>query len=112
MQDVVSNCPIEDAMRVLSGRWATLLLYYLKEGPKRFSELQRDNPSISHRILTLELRKLEDAGLVARTAYEGFPLRVEYSLSEPGTELMPLIDALGDWWAVSFPRRRECRDAA
>ncbi len=112
MQDVVSNCPIEDAMRVLSGRWATLLLYYLKEGPKRFSELQRDNPSISHRILTLELRKLEDAGLVARTAYEGFPLRVEYSLSEPGAELMPLIDALGDWWAVSFPRRRECRDAA
>mgnify|MGYP003345126487 CR=1 FL=1 len=47
MQDVVSNCPIEDAMRVLSGRWATLLLYYLKDGPKRFSELQRDNPSIS-----------------------------------------------------------------
>lgn len=112
MQDVVSNCPIEDAMRVLSGRWATLLLYYLKDGPKRFSELQRDNPSISHRILTLELRKLEDAGLVARTAYEGFPLRVEYSLSTPGAELMPLIDALGDWWAVSFPRRRECRDAA
>lgn len=112
MQDVVSNCPIEDAMRVLSGRWATLLLYYLKDGPKRFSELQRDNPSISHRILTLELRKLEEAGLVARTAYEGFPLRVEYSLSMPGTELMPLIDALGDWWAISFPRRRECRDAA
>lgn len=112
MQDVVSNCPIEDAMRVLSGRWATLLLYYLKGGPKRFSELQRDNPSISHRILTLELRKLEDAGLVARTAYEGFPLRVEYSLSAPGAELMPLIDALGNWWAVSFPRRRECRDAA
>ena len=103
MQDVVSSCPIEDAMRVLSGRWATLLLYYLKDGPKRFS---------SHRILTLELRKLEDAGLVARTAYEGFPLRVEYSLSAPGAELMPLIDAIGDWWAASFPRRRECRDAA
>ena len=75
MQDVVSGCPIEDAMRVLSGRWATLLLYYLKDRPKRFSELQRDNPTISHRILTLELRKLEEAGLIERTAYEGFPLQ-------------------------------------
>ena len=113
MQDVVSSCPIEDAMRVLSGRcWATLLLYYLKDGPKRFSELQRDNPTISHRILTLELRKLEDAGLVERTAFEGFPLRVEYALSAPGAELMPMIDAIGDWWAASFPRRRECRSAA
>lgn len=112
MQDVISNCPIEDAMRVLSGRWATLLLYYLKDSPKRFSELQRDNPSISHRILTLELRKLEEAGLVTRTAFQGFPLRVEYALSAPGAELMPMIDAIGDWWATSFPRRRACRDAA
>ena len=79
MQTVVSRCPIEEVMRVLSGRWPTLLLYYLKDGVKRFSDLQRDNPTISHRMLTLELRKLEVTGIVARTAHEGYPLRVDYS---------------------------------
>jgi len=98
MLDVVSNCPIEEAMRVLSGRWPTLLLYYLKDRPKRFSELRRDNPTISHRILTLELRKLEQAGIVVRTAQGGFPLHVEYDLTAHGRALVPLIDALGSWW--------------
>jgi len=98
MKDVVSRCPIEEAMRVLSGRWPTLLLYYLKERPKRFSDLQRDNPTVSHRMLSLELRKLEEAGIVRRTAFEGYPLRVEYALTPAGERLVPLIDALGDWW--------------
>jgi DNA-binding HxlR family transcriptional regulator len=99
MQTVVSRCPIEEVMRVLSGRWPTLLLYYLKDGVKRFSDLQRDNPTISHRMLTLELRKLEVAGIVTRTAHEGYPLRVEYALTEAGRRLVPLVDALGEWWA-------------
>jgi len=54
MKDLVSRCPIEEAMRLLSGRWPTLLLYYLKEGTKRFSDLKRDNPALSHRMLTLD----------------------------------------------------------
>ena len=98
MKNVVSQCPIEEAMRVLSGRWPTLLLYYLKDGTKRFNELRRDNPTVSHRILTLELRKLEEAGIVRRTAYPGYPLRVDYDLTARGRKLVPLIDALGDWW--------------
>ncbi|TIO08275.1 helix-turn-helix domain-containing protein [Mesorhizobium sp.] len=98
MKDVVSSCPIEEAMRVLSGRWPTLLLYYLKDGTKRFSDLRRDNPTVSHRILALELRKLEVAGIVRRTAHAGYPLRVDYDLTAPGLKLVPLIDALGDWW--------------
>lgn len=98
MQTVVSKCPIEEVMRVLSGRWPTLLLYYLKDGVKRFGDLRRDNPTISHRMLTLELRKLEEAGIVKRTAYEGYPLRVDYELTDGGRKLVPLIDALGDWW--------------
>jgi DNA-binding HxlR family transcriptional regulator len=99
MKDVVSNCPIEEVMRVLSGRWPTLLLYYLKDGTKRFSDLRRDNPTLSHRMLALELRKLEVAGIVRRTAYAGYPLRVDYDLTASGLKLVPLIDALGDWWA-------------
>ncbi|AZO70135.1 MAG: helix-turn-helix transcriptional regulator [Mesorhizobium sp.] len=98
MKDVVSRCPIEETMRVLSGRWPTLLLYYLKDGTKRFSELRRDNPTVSHRILALELRKLEDAGIVRRTAHSGYPLRVDYDLTTSGRKLVPLIDALGAWW--------------
>ena len=107
MKTTVSHCPIEGAMRVLSGRWPTLLLYYLKEGTKRFSDLRRDNPTVSHRILSLELRKLEAAGIVRRTAYGGYPLRVEYTLTPFGQELVPLIDAIGAWW-----RRAHSRAAA
>ena len=73
MKDVVSDCPIEDAMRVLRGRWPTLLLYYLKDGPKRFSDLRRDNLTVSHRMLALELRRLAAAGLVRRTDFPGYP---------------------------------------
>ncbi|MFC3166366.1 winged helix-turn-helix transcriptional regulator [Ciceribacter thiooxidans] len=98
MKNLVSRCPIEEVMQVLSGRWPTLLIYYLKDGTKRFSDLRRDNPTVSHRILTLELRKLEDAGIVERTAFDGYPLRVEYDLTPAGTTLVPLLDALGTWW--------------
>ncbi|MGQ3290897.1 MAG: winged helix-turn-helix transcriptional regulator, partial [Shinella sp.] len=73
MKDLVSRCPIEEVMQVLGGRWPTLLIYYLKDGTKRFSDLRRDNPTVSHRILTLELRKLEKAGLVERTVFDGYP---------------------------------------
>jgi DNA-binding HxlR family transcriptional regulator len=105
MKTLVSACPIEDVMQVLSGRWPTLLLYYLKDGTKRFSDLQRDNPTVSHRILSMELRKLEQAGLVARTAFEGYPLRVEYDLTPAGSQLVPMIDQLADWWESSVKTR-------
>lgn len=98
MKDLVSRCPIEEAMQVIGGRWPTLLIYYLKDGTKRFSDLRRDNPTVSHRILALELRKLERAGIVQRTVFEGYPLRVEYDLTSAGLSVVPLIDALGDWW--------------
>jgi DNA-binding HxlR family transcriptional regulator len=105
MKDVVSRCPIEEAMRVLSGRWPTLLLYYLKDRSKRFGELRRDNPTVSHRMLTLELRKLEEAGIVRRTEQPGYPRHVSYELTEAGVKLVPLIDALGDWWEQTDANR-------
>jgi DNA-binding HxlR family transcriptional regulator len=98
MKDLVSRCPIEEAMQVLSGRWPTLLLYYLKDGEKRFNELRRDNPTVSHRILTLELRKLEEAGIVRRTSHDGYPLRVDYALTPFGLRLVPLLNEVGRWW--------------
>lgn len=115
MKTLVSACPIEDVMRVLSGRWPTLLLYYLKEGTKRFSDLQRDNPTVSHRILALELKKLEKVGLVSRTEHTGYPRHVDYDLTEAGRQLVPMIDGLADWWEASAPLRAgtiPLRDAA
>lgn len=106
MKDVVSNCPIEEVMRVLGGRWPSLLIYYLKDGSKRFSDLKRDNPTVSHRMLTLELRKLEEIGIVRRTDHAGYPRRVDYTLTPAGIKLVPLIDALGAWWeATHFDRK-------
>ncbi len=98
MKELVTRCPIEEVMQLLGGRWPALILYYLRGGTKRFADLRRDNRTISHRMLTHELRKLQAAGIVCRTEYEGYPLRVEYRLSEAGLSLLPLIDALGDWW--------------
>ncbi|HID8535079.1 TPA: winged helix-turn-helix transcriptional regulator [Stenotrophomonas maltophilia] len=101
MKTLVSRCPIEEVMQVLSGRWPTLLIYYLKEGTKRFSDLRRDNPAISHKMLALELRKLESAGIVHRAEFSSYPLRVEYSLTRAGVRLVPLLDALGAWWEIA-----------
>lgn len=98
MQQTVSECPIESAMMMLSGRWPTLILYYLKDGTKRFRDLREANPSVSHRILSMELRKLVGAGVVLRTEFPGYPRHVEYELSASGRALVPLIDAIGDWW--------------
>ena len=97
MRELVSRCPIEEVMQVLSGRWPTLLIYYLQNGIRRFSDLRRDNPTISHKMLAFELRKSEDAGAVRRTQFDGYPLRVEYELTDAGYRLIPLVNALGDW---------------
>jgi DNA-binding HxlR family transcriptional regulator len=107
MKDVVSDCSIESVMRVLSGRWPTLLLYYLKDGTKRVNELRRDNPTVSHRMLALELRKLEAAGIVRRIDHDGYPRRVDYELTAGGLRLVPLIDALGGWWEEVEAERGE-----
>ena len=98
MKDAVSGCPIEDAMRLLGGRWRALLIYYLIDGPKRFAQLRRDNPKISHRMLTLELRALENAGVISRTVMPGQIAHVEYELTASGRKVIPLINALGDWY--------------
>lgn len=98
MQERVSECPIEGAMILLSGRWRALILYYLSQGPMRFNELRRANAGISQQMLTRELRALEDAGVISRTVFPEVPPRVEYALTEAGERLMPIIGALADWW--------------
>lgn len=95
MKESVTGCPVEDAMRVLGGRWRILLVYYLLEGPKRFSDLRRAMPRISQRMLTLDLRALEELSLVSRTVYPEVPPKVEYALTDEGRRLQEVVDVLG-----------------
>jgi DNA-binding HxlR family transcriptional regulator len=104
MQNRISKCPIEGAMILLSGRWRALILYYLSKGPQRFNELKRSNAGISQQMLTRELRALEKAGVISRTVYPQVPPRVDYSLTASGERLMPIIDALSDWWEKEVPQ--------
>ncbi|KKB11122.1 HxlR family transcriptional regulator [Devosia geojensis] len=96
MKESVSGCHVEDAIRVLGGRWRIVLVYSLLDGPKRFNELRREMPKISQRMLTLDLRALEAAGLVFRTIYPEVPVRVVYELTQAGHALRPLVEILGD----------------
>jgi len=76
MKTIVSECPLEEALLLLSGRWRVLLLYALSTGAMRFNQLRRANEGISHRMLSLELKALEEAGVVSRTILRGKPPQV------------------------------------
>jgi len=103
LQNRISDCPIDGAMVLLSGRWRALILYYLNEGPMRFNELKRANEGISQQMLTRELRALEEAGVIGRTVHAEMPPRVEYWLTPAGRRLMPIIDDLAGWWESIQP---------
>jgi DNA-binding HxlR family transcriptional regulator len=105
MKESVSGCPLEEAMRVLGGRWRIVLVYYLLEGPMRFSDLRRAMPNISQRMLTLDLRALEEVGLVQRRLLPGIPPGMEYSLTGEGQRLRALVDLLGETGARLEQRR-------
>ncbi|MEB3241908.1 MAG: helix-turn-helix domain-containing protein [Synechococcus sp.] len=89
-----SNCRAELAMRVIQGRWKLPILRELLEGTRRFSELLRALESVSQKVLTSQLRELESHGVVVRTIHPEVPPRVEYSLTELGLELLPVLDGL------------------
>ncbi|VWB90225.1 HxlR family transcriptional regulator [Burkholderia arboris] len=97
MKTSATGCSVEEAMRLLGGRWRLLLVSYLLDGPQRFSDLRRDMPGISQRMLTLDLRALEDAGLVRRTVYPEVPVRVEYDLTADGDRLRPVVDVMREF---------------
>ncbi len=91
------GCPIEAAIEIFGGKWKSIILYHLKEGPVRFNELQRRVSCVTQRMLTKQLRDLEDSGLVHREVYPEVPPRVEYSITELGRTLDPVLVALHGW---------------
>jgi DNA-binding HxlR family transcriptional regulator len=88
------GCPMGACMALLGGAWTTNLVWQLSGGPRRFGELVRDIPGISPKMLTARLRELEEKGVVDRTVVPSSPPMVEYSLSETGHELVPVIDSI------------------
>jgi DNA-binding HxlR family transcriptional regulator len=91
------NCPAVRALEAISGKWKPAILYFLFDGTRRFSELQRLVPAISHKTLTQQLRELEDADIINRRVYPTVPPKTEYSLTESGRELAPVFGLLYDW---------------
>jgi DNA-binding HxlR family transcriptional regulator len=98
MQDKMFNCEKELTLSVIGGKWKMLILWHLgKEGTKRFGELKALMPGITQRMLVNQLRELEQDLIVNREVYPVVPPKVEYSLTEQGRSLMPILDAMYQW---------------
>jgi len=91
------NCGLDLIGEVLYGKWKIRLLWFINEGYKRPSELQRKIPDASRRVLNMQLKELEEHELISKTIYPVVPPKVEYSLTEFGQSLIPVIAALGKW---------------
>lgn len=101
------NCGLDLIGEVLYGKWKIRLLWFINEGHKRPSELQRKIPDASRRVLNVQLKELEDHELVTRKIYPVVPPKVEYSLTEFGKTVIPVISALGQWGDEHEGRLRE-----
>ena len=92
-----TNCPVKATMDLIGGKWKPIILYYLKEGTQRFGELQRLIPHATKKMLTQQLRELEGDEIIRRKIYHQVPPKVEYSLSEHGKSLKPVLEAMAAW---------------
>ncbi|TKI58167.1 helix-turn-helix transcriptional regulator [Brevibacillus antibioticus] len=90
-------CPVETTLDVIGGKWKGIILYQLLNGTKRFNEFRRLNPGITQFMLTLQLRELERDGIIHREIYKEVPPRVEYSLTDFGRTLEPVIMLMKAW---------------
>lgn len=90
-------CPVETKLMLIGSKWKVLILRDLMPGTKRFGELRRSIGSVSQKVLTAQLRDMEACGLVDRRVYAEVPPRVEYSLTELGRSLRPILDAMWAW---------------
>ena len=91
------NCGLDLIGEVLYGKWKIRLLWFINEGNKRPSELQRKIPDATRRVLNIQLKELEDHELIAKKIYPVVPPKVEYSLTDFGKSLIPVLSALGQW---------------
>ena len=91
------ECPVATTVTLIGSKWKLLIIRNLLARPWRFNELKKDLDGISQKVLTDNLRSMEEDGLILRTVYPEVPPRVEYSLSSLGESLKPILDSMADW---------------
>lgn len=97
MNKELPDCPVEMTLQLIGNRWKVLILRDLLDGTKRFGELKKSVGSISQKVLTQNLREMESSGLVVRKVYAEVPPRVDYTLTETGYSLQPILDSMVEW---------------
>lgn len=97
MEKKLPECPVETTLMLISNRWKVLIIRDLLTGTKRFSELKKSVGQITQKVLTSNLRSMEADGLLTRTVYPEVPPRVEYTLTETGMSLKPVLDIMMEW---------------
>ncbi|WP_214710697.1 MULTISPECIES: helix-turn-helix domain-containing protein [unclassified Exiguobacterium] len=103
----ISSCEVDTALELITGKWKpSILLTLINEDTLRFSELKRSLPNISQKILTAQLRDLEEQDIVIRTVYPEVPPRVDYRLSEYGKTLIPVLEMMNTWGIQHAERMR------
>jgi DNA-binding HxlR family transcriptional regulator len=95
--DKIPACPVETTLMLIGDKWKILILRDLLTGTKRFGELKKSIGSITQKVLTQNLRAMEENGLLIRKVYAEVPPKVEYSLTELGKSLQPVLDSMKDW---------------
>lgn len=91
------HCALSVTMHFIGGKWKVVVLWYLRNGKKRFGELKKQIPDITDKMLSLQLKALEEDGLVTRKVFAEVPPRVEYELSEEGKSMMPVVESIAKW---------------
>lgn len=97
MNKSLPNCPVEVTLSLISDKWKVLIMRDLLTGTKRFNELKRSVTGITQKVLTSSLRSMENDGLIIRKVYPQVPPKVEYSLTETGLSLKPILDSMYEW---------------
>lgn len=91
------HCAMDITMNYIGGKWKTVVLWYLRNNTLRFGELKKQIPDITEKMLSIQLKQLEEDGLVKREVFAEVPLRVEYSLTEFGQSLKPVLESVAKW---------------
>ena len=97
MEKDLPACPVETTLMLISDRWKVLIIRDLLDGTKRFGEIKKSIGNVSQKVLTANLRSMENSGLLTRKVYAEVPPRVEYTLTKTGYSLKPVLDAMVAW---------------
>jgi DNA-binding HxlR family transcriptional regulator len=100
----IGGCPLTVALAAIGGKWKLIIVYWLAEGPKHFAALRRALPGVSQKVLTQQLRELMNDGIVQRQPTGEMPAPVEYSLTDYGRSVLPLVEAVRLWGRVHMER--------